>query len=80
MHFAPIEVTDKVKDCAALFIVAEKEELFDNKDHAIKAYDRATGVKKLVTIKGIKHYGAYYEKRREAQQLALDWFNEHLKK
>jgi hypothetical protein len=37
-------------------------------------------IKKLVTIKGIKHYGAYNEKRQEAQQLALDWFNEHLKK
>ncbi len=80
MQYAPIEDIGRCKDCAKLFIIAENEELFDNKDHAILAYDRATGVKKLVTIKGIKHYGAYNEKRQEAQQLALDWFNEHLKK
>jgi hypothetical protein len=29
----------KVKDCAALFIVAKKEELFDNKDRAKLAFD-----------------------------------------
>ena len=37
------------------------------------------GVKKLVTLKAIKHYGVYTQKRREAQQLAIDWFREHLK-
>lgn len=80
MQYAPIEDIGRCKNCAKLFIIAENEELFDNKDHAILAHERATGIKKLVTIKGIKHYGAYYEKRAEAQQLALDWFNEHLKK
>jgi hypothetical protein len=62
-----------------LFIIAENEELFDNKDHAIAAHERAPGVKKLVTVKGIKHYGIYIEKRKEAQTLAIDWFKEHLK-
>jgi len=80
MGYAPIEDIDRCEGVAKLFIIAENEELFDNKDHAIRAYDRATGVKKLVVIKGIKHYGAYNEKRHEAQQLALDWFNQHLKK
>jgi dienelactone hydrolase len=79
MQYAPIEDIGRCGNCAKLFIIAEKEELFDNKDHAILAYERATGIKKLVTIKGIKHYGAYNEKRAEAQQLALDWFKEHLK-
>ena len=78
--YAPIEDIGRCEPVAKLFIIAENEELFDNKDHAIRAYERATGVKKLVTIKGIKHYGAYNEKRHEAQQLALGWFNEHLKK
>ena len=80
MQYAPIEDIGRCESVAKLFIIAENEELFDNKDNAILAYERAIGVKKLVTIKGIKHYGAYYEKRAEAQQLALDWFNEHLKK
>ena len=80
MQYAPIEDIGRCEHVAKLFIIAENEELFDNKDHAILAHDRATGIKKLVTIKGIKHYGAYNEKRAEAQQLALDWFNEHLRK
>ena len=60
-------------------ITEETEELFDNKDHAILAYQRATGVKKLVSIPNIKHYGIYREARGEAQKLAIDWFAEHLK-
>jgi dienelactone hydrolase len=78
--YAPIEDIGRCKDCAKLFIIAEKEELFDNKDHAIKAHERATGVKKLVTIKGIRHYGIYNEARDQAQKEAIAWFNEHLKK
>ena len=46
---------------------------------AIKAHERAKGPKKLVTIPGITHYGVYNEARTDAQQLAIDWFNEHLK-
>ena len=79
MWYSPIADIRRCDDCAKLFIIAENEELFDNKDHAILAHQRARGVKKLVTIKGIKHYGIYYEKRKEAQQLAIDWFDEHLK-
>ena len=36
-------------------------------------------VKKLITIKGIKHYGIYNEARDQAQKEALAWFDEHLK-
>jgi outer membrane protein assembly factor BamB/dienelactone hydrolase len=78
--YAPLEDIGRRKDCAKLFIIAEKEELFDNKEHAILAHERATGVKKLVTIKGIKHYGVYNEAREQAQKEALAWFDEHLKR
>jgi dienelactone hydrolase len=77
--YAPIEDIGRCRSCAKLFIIAEKEELFDNKDHAILAHERATGVKKLVTIKGIKHYGVYNEARGEAQKQAIAWFDQHLK-
>jgi dienelactone hydrolase len=77
--YAPIEDLGRCKNCAKLFIIAENEELFDNKDHAILAHERATGVKKLVTIPKIKHYGVYYEARERAQNEALAWFDEHLK-
>jgi uncharacterized protein len=78
--YAPIEDIGRCKNCAMLFIIAEKEELFDNKDHAILAHARATGTKKLVTIKGIKHYGVYNEARGQAQKEAIAWFDEHLKR
>lgn len=79
MGYAPLEDIDRCADCAKLFIIAENEELFDNKDHAILAHERATGQKKLVVVEGIKHYGIYQEKRKEAQQLAIEWFDTHLK-
>ena len=78
--YAPVEDIGRCKDCAKLFIIAEKEELFDNKEHAILAHERATGVKKLITIKGIKHYGIYNEARDQAQKEAIAWFDEHLKR
>ena len=76
---APIEDLGRCKKCAKLFIIAENEELFDNKDNAILAHERATGIKKLVTIKGIKHYGIYNEARDHAQKEALAWFDQYLK-
>jgi uncharacterized protein len=81
LHYAPVEEAARVKDCAALFIVAEKEELFDNKDHAKLAYDRMRGAKKkYVSIPNIKHYGIYFEQRQQAINLAIEWFDQHLKK
>jgi dienelactone hydrolase len=77
--YAPIEDIDRCKDCAKLFLIAENEELFDNKEHAILAHERATGVKKLMVIKGIKHYGVYNEARKQVQKEAISWFDEHLK-
>lgn len=79
MAYSPLEDIDRCEKCAKLFIIAENEELFDNNDHAVLAHQRATGVKKLAVVKGIKHYGIYGEKREEAQQLAIDWFDDHLK-
>ena len=77
--YAPIEDIGRCQECAKLFIIAENEELFDNKDHALLAHERATGVKKLVNIPGIKHYGIYNEARAQAQKEAVAWFDEHLK-
>lgn len=80
MQYAPIEDIGRCQGCAKLFIIAENEELFDNKEHAILAHDRATGVKKLISIPGIKHYGIYNEALPRAQQEAIAWYDEHLKK
>jgi pimeloyl-ACP methyl ester carboxylesterase len=81
LHYVPFEEAPKVKDCAALFIVAEKEELFDNKDHAKLAYDRMPGTKKkYVVLPNITHYGVYRELREQAIKLAIEWFDQYLKK
>jgi hypothetical protein len=81
LQFAPVEDAARVRDAAVLFIVAEKEELFDNKDHAKLAYDRMTGTKKkYVSIPNITHYGIYRESRDQAIKLAVEWFDQHLKK
>ena len=78
MHYAPVELAKQASHAALMFVIAENEELFDNRDHGIKAHAAATGVKKLVVLPGIKHYGIYREAREQAQKLAIDWFNEHL--
>lgn len=79
LQYAPVEDADRAPQCAMLFVLAEKEELFDNKDHGLKAHERAAGPKKLVIVPGIKHYGIYLEARQQAQQLAIAWYDEHLK-
>lgn len=79
MQYAPIEDIDRCDKVAKLFIIAEKEELFDNREHAILAHERAKGVKKLVNVPDIKHYGIYNEARERAQKEAVAWFDEHLK-
>jgi uncharacterized protein len=80
MNYAPVEDVEKAPGCAMLFIIAEKEEYFDNKDHAIKAHALAKGPKKLVSIPGISHYGIYGLARPQARKLAITWFDEHLKR
>jgi pimeloyl-ACP methyl ester carboxylesterase len=79
MSYAPVEDADKAPNCAMLFIIAEKEELFDNRDHGIKAHASAKGPKKLVTIPNITHYGVYNEARPQVQKVAIEWFDMHLK-
>lgn len=59
---------------------AIKEELFDIKDHGKAAYDRAPQPKKYVLVPGITHYGIYNTARAEAVKLAIEWFDQYLKK
>ena len=79
IDYHPVDEVEKAPKCAMQFVIAGKEELFDNKDHALKAYPRVLGPKNLVTIPNITHYGIYREARAQAFQLALTWFEKYLK-
>jgi dienelactone hydrolase len=79
IRYAPVDMADQAPGCAMLFIIAEKEELFDNKDHAIKAHDRAKGPKKIITVPGITHYGVYLQAHKTCLDAAIRWFDEELK-
>jgi hypothetical protein len=80
LRYAPADDAALIKNCAMLFIVAEKEELFRNEEHAKLVYDRAKEPKKYVAIPGITHYGIYTTARDQATKLAIEWFDQHLKK
>lgn len=78
--YAPVDDVARLRNCATLFIAAEHEELFDNRQHPQLAYERATDPKKYVVIPNIAHYGIYGEARDQATRLAIEWFDQHLKK
>lgn len=80
LRYAPVDDVPMIKNCAMLFVVAEKEELFDNALHAKLAFDRAREPKKYVVIPGITHYGVYTTAREQATKIEIEWYNEHLKK
>lgn len=77
----PVDYVDRAPNVAMQFVVAEKEELMDNKDNGIMAYQRAKGPKNLVTIPEITHYGVYMvpAAREKARDLAIAWFERYLK-
>lgn len=80
LRYSPVEDVPMIKNCAILFVVAEKEELFNNADHAKLAYDRAREPKKYVVIPGITHYGVYTTARVQATKIEIEWYDQHLKK
>lgn len=65
-----------------LLVLAEKEELMDNKQNGAKVYEIIQAKKSvpvaLHTIKDITHYGIYKEGFEEATKLELAWFGKHL--
>ena len=80
LRYAPVDDAPMIKNCAMLFVVAEKEELFDNAQHAKLVFDRAREPKKYVVIPGITHYGVYTTAREQATKIEIEWYDQHLKK
>ena len=79
--YAPVDEINDATDCAMQFVIAEKEELFDNRDHAIKAHERFRGEKRLVNIPDITHYGIYTNAavREQSRKLAIEWYDRYVK-
>lgn len=77
-RWAPIEDADRVTQ-PALFIMAEKEELFSNATSGIAACERVKGPRKAMMVPGIGHYGVYGVERELAVTSAIDWFDRYLK-
>jgi hypothetical protein len=63
----------------ALFVLAEKEELFSNTFNGQMACERVKGPRKLVMMPKITHYGIYGAERERAINAAIDWFDKYLK-
>ena len=78
-QYSPRDVAHQSR-AAALIIDAEKEELFDIKEHgqAVHAILKNRVPTAYHVIPGITHYGIYREAREQALQLAIDWYREHL--
>ena len=66
-------------DQAVLIIVAENEELFDNRNHGQRIHERLQGPKSYVVIPGIIHYDVYSRAFDQAIKPALEWYDRHLK-
>lgn len=77
-RWAPVEQANRVS-AAALFVLAEKEELFSNTFNGQLACERVQGPRKMVMLPKITHYGVYGVERTRAITAAIDWFDRYLK-
>jgi dienelactone hydrolase len=79
-NYAPVEFAPSLK-IPMMVIVAEKEELMDNRTHGLLAYQRAKDhvPAKYEIMKGFTHFEIYSRGRLQAIELAVGWFNQHLK-
>jgi hypothetical protein len=78
VRWAPVEDADDVT-APALFVLAEKEELFSNKANGQLACERVQGPRKMVILPKITHYGVYGAEHTRAINAAIDWFDRYLK-
>jgi dienelactone hydrolase len=78
--YAPLDEAPKLTHCAALFIVAEHDELVHNDLGAHRAFELMPDPRKdYVVIPNITHFGIYKEGRQEAITRAIAWFDRYLK-
>jgi pimeloyl-ACP methyl ester carboxylesterase len=78
VRWAPVEAAHDVT-APALFVLAEKEELFSNTANGQLACERVQGPRKMVILPKITHYDIYGAERARAVTAAIDWFDRYLK-
>lgn len=62
----------------ALFILAANEELFDNRNHGIRACEEVKGPRKMVLVPDAMHYDIYGIEAELATKATIDWFDRYL--
>jgi len=77
-RWTPVDEADGVSQ-PALFVLAEKEELFSNVFNGQRACERVQGPRKMVILPKITHYDIYGAERERAINFAIDWFDKYLK-
>lgn len=78
-EFRPFHALKHIGDRPVLFVVAQNEELFDNKEHAFAAAEVLTGPKKVIEIPNTTHFEIYVGPAFEiSANAAADWFRQHL--
>jgi uncharacterized protein len=78
-EFRPFHELKHIGDRPVLFVIAQREELFSNKDHAYAAAEVLTGAKKVVEIPGTTHFDLYTSPAFEiSANAAADWFRQYL--
>jgi dipeptidyl aminopeptidase/acylaminoacyl peptidase len=82
IRYDAVAVADRVK-VPTLLIDAENEELFDRRDHSGRVFEimrtHGTAPVQYVVLPGMTHYGIYREGFERSTDLALAWFDLHLK-
>ena len=78
VRWTPVDAAGGVTQ-PALFVLAEKEELFSNVFSGQLACDRVQGPRKMVILPKITHYDIYGLEEPRAIMAAIDWFDRYLK-
>ena len=78
-EYRPFQYLQSIGDRPVLLIVAEKEELINNRDNAYAAIEKLTGPKQLIEVPGITHFEMYINDAFEiSSNAAAKWFRLHL--
>ncbi|MEK6321137.1 MAG: alpha/beta hydrolase [Acidobacteriota bacterium] len=78
-EYRPFHYLKSVGDRPVLLIVAEKEELINNRDNSYAALEVLTGPKKLIDVPGITHFEMYIGDAFEvSSNAAANWFRQYL--